>query len=97
MKGLIRRIQADIKEVNHQIKVDLGLEQPTPEELEKTDYFLDFVNGLPENESEEAKAFGKVLDGIWEQYENAKLEALEEPDTSEEPNFKVVEEILANL
>lgn len=92
MRGLKRRILAIIEEVNHEIRVDLGLEQRTPEL--KTIDTLDIVGKLPkikqaddEEESEEAQAFEKILDKISERYERERAEIraeLEEPGTEEE-------------
>jgi hypothetical protein len=88
MKGLRRRIVADIAEVEHEIKVDLGLEQPTIEEVQATD----FVN---EEESEEeypeVVAFGKLLDEITENHDD-----IPEEKTDEE-NFEALSEILNKL
>lgn len=75
MRGLRRRIEAIIEEVNHEIRVDLGLEEPNPE-LETIDT-LNTEDDLPEitqEESEEAIAFEKVLDEISQRYDNERME-----------------------
>jgi len=92
MRGLRRRILAVIEEVNHEIRVDLGLEEPIPEL--KTIDTLGIAKELPkieqvddEEESEEAKAFEKILDEICERYERERAEMraeLEEPETEKE-------------
>lgn len=67
MRGLRRRIEAIIEDVNHEIRVDLGLEQPDPELKTVDTLDVSDVEKTPERESEEseeAKAFEKVLDEI---------------------------------
>ncbi|NDW08658.1 hypothetical protein [Dysgonomonas sp. 520] len=79
MRGLKRRILAVIEEVNHEIRVDLGLEEPIPEL--KTIDTLGIAKELPkikqaddEEESEEAKAFERILNQISERYERERAE-----------------------
>jgi len=88
MRGLRRRILAVIEEVNHEIRVDLGREEPIPEL--KTIDTLDIVKELPkieqvddQEESEEAKAFEKILDEISERYERERAE-IRADETEEE-------------
>lgn len=101
MRGLRRRIEAIIEEVNHEIRVDLGLEHPNPEL--KTVDTLDISDvqktlECEEEESEEAKALEKVLDEIWMQYEaERKQEPEEEPDDWDESPTKELVEILNSL
>lgn len=86
MRGIKRRIEAIIEEVNHVIRVDLGLEELNPELI--TPDTLDVADELPEinteEESEEAKAFGKLLDEICQRYENQRTEIDEEYEDWEE-------------
>lgn len=103
MRGLRRRIEAIIEDVNHEIRVDLGLEQPNPE-LKTVDTLdvLDVQKTLEcedeEEESEEAKAFEKVLDEIWVQYEaKREQEPEEEPDDLEESPAKALVGIINSL
>jgi hypothetical protein len=44
MKGLSRRIMADIKEVNQEIKADLKLKQSASKELETIEHAFDFLD-----------------------------------------------------
>lgn len=99
MRGLRRRILAIVEEVNHEIRVDLGIEEPLPGL--KTIDTLDVTNDLPEfnqadneDESEEATAFGKILDDICLRYENVETEPDEFDDTEiwEEPIFETTAE-----
>jgi hypothetical protein len=63
MKGLRRRIEAIIEEVNHEIRVDLGLVQPTAKERQETiEQAFDFFQ--EEDESPEAMLFERVPDEI---------------------------------
>lgn len=92
MRGLRRRIEAIIEDVNHEIRVDLGLEKSLPELV--TPDTLDMVEELQEiekvdTESEEAQAFGMVLDEISERYEK-KIAEIEEEFGEE---LEVLEEV----
>jgi hypothetical protein len=91
MKGLRRRIEAIIEEVNHEIRADLGLVQPTAEEPQETiEQPFDFLQ--EENESPEAIAFDRVLNEIEREYE-AKYGLSEEQENS----GKALELIIAKL
>jgi|GEM_PF-2739282 len=87
MKGLRRRIEEIIEDVNLEIRVDLGLEQVTPEELARLKEPINLSNELleiepeDEEESEEAIAFEKVLDEIEARYKVTEIE--EESDIFE--------------
>lgn len=100
MRGLRRRILAVIEEVNHEIRVDLGLEEPTLEDVRKIEEILDlpctyiigeFKKVDNEDESEEAKAFEKVLDEISLRYENVKAEIAKEFDEFEASKEQAIE------
>jgi len=96
MKGLRRRIEAMIEEVNQEIRVDLGLEQVTPEKLERIKQPINLSNELPkdEEESEEAIAFDRILDEIEARYTNAENEIQEDCETFEKQPFKTLKELL---
>lgn len=111
MRGLRHRIEAIIEEVNHEIRVDLGIEQPNPELKTIDTLDVSDVEKTPERESEEseeAKAFEKVLDEICASFDEEAFteeeepedetndELEEEPDSQESPD-KALAEILNNL
>lgn len=102
MRGLRRRIETVIEDVNLEIRVDLGLEQVTPEELERLKQSVDFTDKVPEaeqveeeqveEESEEAKAFERVLDEIEARYESIDLEETDE-ELEESEELEELEEV----
>jgi len=53
MKGLRHWIETVIEDVNQEIRVDLGLEQVTSEELERLKQPVDFTDKVPETGSVE--------------------------------------------
>ncbi len=115
MRGLRRRIEAIIEDVNHEIRVDLGLEEVNPEvETVDTLDVSDVQKTLEceAEESEEAKAFGKVLDEICASFDEERVaedepetkpedeaitEREDEPDEAEKSSAEVLEEILNSL
>lgn len=111
MRGLRHRIEAIIEEVNHEIRVDLGLEQLNPDLKTIDTLDVSDVEKTPEREaeeSEEAKVFEKVLDEICASFDEEAFteeeepedetndELEEEPDSQESPD-KALAEILNNL
>lgn len=100
MRGLRRRIEAIIEEVNHEIRVDLGLEQPNPDLKTIDTLDVSEVKKTPEceaEESEEAKAFEKVLDEICASFDEETVMEEEEPEDSDESPDKGLVEIINSL
>lgn len=104
MRGLRHRIEAIIEEVNHEIRVDLGLEQPNPDLKTIDTLDVSEVEKTPEcesEESEEAKAFEKVLDEICASFDEETVmeeeETEEETEDLDESQTKALVEILNNL
>jgi hypothetical protein len=64
MRGLRRQILAIIEEVEHEIRVDLGLTEPVIEVQEEIDPAFDLEKEEIEEEWPEVKAFEKLLDEI---------------------------------
>lgn len=104
MRGLRHRIEAIIEEVNHEIRVDLGIEQPNPELKTIDTLDVSEVEKTPEcesEESEEAKAFEKVLDEICASFDEETVmeeeETEEETEDLDESQTKALVKILNNL